>query len=267
MHFFDTHFHYYGEQSSEEYYEQAKAADVTYLLAAGANYEESLKAQQFAEAIPTSWFSAGVHPHSAAEYSGEITEFAKFAADPKMVAVGEIGLDYFYENSERQIQLKVFEQFLQLALELKLPAIVHCRDKDNSNSAYEQAYSLLADFAADSGAFVVHCFTGTTDWAEKFLQLGAYLGITGIVTFPKASNVREVLNIIPDKRLLLETDTPYLAPVPHRGRKNHSAYLRNIAEFVADEKKQPLEQIAELTTTNAMRLFRIKSQIPNQSSS
>ena len=149
----------------------------------------------------------------------------------------------------------MFENFLNLSLDAKLPAIVHCRDADNSFRAYDDAEALLKPFSAAGGRFVVHCFTGTTEWAERFLSLGAYIGITGIVTFPKADNVRKVAAMVPDDRLLIETDTPYLAPVPFRGKANHSKHLPLVAAAVADVRGSDIAEVAETTTRNALRLF------------
>jgi len=256
MELFDTHFHYYGQAAPEEYYGRAAGAGVKYLLAAGSTLEESRRSMQFVDAIPSSWFSCGIHPHEAEKSGGRPCEaFAEFRTHPKLVAIGEIGLDYFYEHSERDIQKRVFADFLKLAADWKLPAIIHCRDKDGCFDAYADSLSMLKDFHSAGGRFVVHCFSGTPGWAEKFLELGAYLGITGIVTFPKAVNIRETLKVIPMEQLLLETDTPYLAPVPYRGKENHSEYLVEIAKRTADEKNLSLEELSSITTANAFKLF------------
>ncbi|OGV48362.1 MAG: hypothetical protein A2017_00455 [Lentisphaerae bacterium GWF2_44_16] len=254
---FDTHFHYYREYGPSEYFAEAEAEGVKYMLAAGGGYKETLDAQYFASQNKNCWFAAGVHPHGASEFNDDIMRFAEFRKDEKLVAVGEIGLDYYYEHSEKKKQLDVFAEFLAFALECKLPAIIHCRDKEDSEEAYFQAYNLLSAFAGRGGHFVVHCFTGSVKWAEKFLELGAYIGITGIITFPKAENVRDVLKMIPEKRLLLETDAPYLAPIPHRGKKNHPKYLKGIALKAASVLKIDFDQIAELTTANAFSFFKI----------
>lgn len=254
---FDTHFHYYREYSPEDYFAEAEAAGVKYMLAAGGGYKETLDAQYFASENRNCWFSAGVHPHGASDFNDDIMRFAEFRKDEKLVAVGEIGLDYYYEHSEKRKQLEVFSEFLAFALECKLPAIVHCRDRDNSEEAYFQTYNLLTAFSGKGGRFVVHCFTGSVKWAEKFLELGGFIGITGIITFPKAENVRDVLKMVPDKSLLLETDSPYLAPVPHRGQKNHPRYLKEIALKAAAVRNMEFDKFAELTTANAFSFFNI----------
>ncbi len=258
MELFDTHFHYYDkEQSPQEYYEEIKTPELKYLLAAGADLEESRIARRFAEEIENSWFSAGVHPHSAAEFKN-IEAFDEFKDHNKLAAIGEIGLDYFYDNSPRKIQRSVMEQFLALALQWNLPALIHLRDADGKFDAYADGLAMLKDFAGDGGRFVVHCFSGTPGWAEKFLELGAFLGVTGIVTFPGAANIRETLQVIPDERLLIETDSPYLAPVPYRGKTNNPGYVIKVAEKIAEERDRTVDKIAELTTDNAFGFFNLE---------
>ncbi|OGV31262.1 MAG: hypothetical protein A2020_01410 [Lentisphaerae bacterium GWF2_45_14] len=256
MALFDTHFHYYGAVKPSEYYDRAAGFGVKYLLAAGSTLEESRRSMQFAEEIENSWFSCGIHPHEAEKAGNNpASAFEEFRKHQKLAAIGEIGLDYFYEHSERKIQRKVFGEFLKTALDWKRPAIVHCRDKDDSYDAYSDSFDILKDFSSGGGRFVVHCFAGDTAWAEKFLELGAFLGITGIVTFPKAVNIRETLKVIPMERLLLETDTPYLAPIPYRGKENHSAYLVETAKKTAEEKNLSLDEISSITTANAFKFF------------
>ncbi len=253
---FDSHFHFYGEQTPEEFCRQLPPGWRFELMAVGANLTESHHARAFAHAIPGSWFACGVHPHSAEEFTGKAAEeFAAFRGDPKLAAIGELGLDYFYDFAPRSRQRQVFEEFLALALAWQLPAIVHCRDAEARFDAYEDAHTLLRDFANSGGRFVVHCFAGTPEWAERFLALGAWLGVTGIVTFNKAVNIRETLRVIPPDRLLLETDSPYLAPIPYRGKTNHPAYLVEVAKRVASEQCESLEATCERTTANAHRFF------------
>lgn len=255
MQLFDTHFHYYADTSPQEYYAMIKRPELTRLLAVGASYAESINARKFANEIDCAWFAAGVHPHSATEYLVSSEAFDEFIEDENMVAVGEIGLDFYYENSIKVDQYKVMELFLQHALEWQLPAIIHCRDKDHRDDAYCDCYSMLRDFSGSGGRFVVHSFTGTTAWADKFLELGAFIGVNGIVTFPRAQNVRDLVEIIPNERLLLETDSPYLAPIPHRGKTNHPGLIIHVAEKIAEVKQLSSEQIAEITSENACKFF------------
>lgn len=257
MELFDTHFHIDSEKTFDEYAQESEAAGVKYLLAVGSDFSSSLEAQSFAEHTHNAFFAAGVHPHESENEKRSAADFANFAENPSFAAVGEIGLDYFYEYSNRNMQRKVFESFLELSVELKKPAVVHCRDANGRFDAYSDAYSILKDFASEGGNFTVHCFTGTEFWAEKFLELGAYLGFTGIVTFKKAENVRNALRICPDERILIETDSPYLAPVPVRGKKNLSAYLPYIAERISEIKALKFADFAEISRKNAFEFLNL----------
>ena len=269
MELFDTHFHYSGEVSPQEYYARITAdaalcsdaagnAELKHLmLAAGGSYQESVNAQNFAETIEQAYFACGVHPHQAAEYMTSKEDFAPFKGHEKLVSVGEIGLDYFYEESPRDEQLQVFEKFLNLALEWDKPAMLHLRDQNDRFDAYFDALELIKPFAAAGGRFVIHCCTAPSDIAGKFLEHGAMIGVTGIITFKAANNVREMLKIVPDDRLLIETDSPYLAPVPFRGRENTPGLITMVAEKLACERGMTIETIAALTTANAKRFYRI----------
>ncbi len=267
MRLFDTHFHYYGENTPAEYRRMIQTelelppqntlppVERLYLLAAGGDYLETQRSLEFTRVIPDAWFAAGVHPHQAENFDREREDCSIFRHEAKLAAVGEIGLDYYYESSPREIQQRVFESFLERALDWKLPAIIHIRDRDGAFDAYQDAYDRLQSFAADGGRFVAHCFAGTPAWAERLLELGAYLGVTGMATFPKAFNIRETLGVIPMERLLLETDAPYLAPVPHRGKGNHPGYLVWVADRVAAERGISIEKLAEITTRNGFAFF------------
>jgi TatD DNase family protein len=256
---FDTHAHYEGEVSGfEAYYNRAAAAGVKYILSAGAGLKESRLSGAFADAVPNVWFAAGAHPHIASKFKDGVRAFDEFRGRKKLVAVGEIGLDYYYGNSERNDQLSVFESFLSLALEWRLPAIVHCRDAANTSDACRDTAALLSNFSASGGTGVLHCFAGSPEFAEKFLSLGFYISVAGIVTFPKAQNIRDLLRIIPDDRLLIETDAPWLAPLSKRGKPNHPEYLIETAARVAAEKGVTPERVGEITSSNAFRLFNIE---------
>ena len=269
MELFDTHFHYSGEVAPQDYYARITAdaalctdaignAEVRHLLlAAGGSYQESINAQNFAETVEKAYFACGVHPHQAAEYMSSQEDFSRFKGHKKLVSVGEIGLDYFYEESPRDEQLQVFEKFLDLALEWDKPAMLHLRDQDNRFDAYFDALDLIKPFAAAGGRFVIHCCTATPEIAGKFLELGAMIGVTGIITFKAANNVREMIKTVPDDRLLIETDSPYLAPVPFRGRENTPGLIAMVAEKLACERGMSIEKMAALTAANAKRFYRI----------
>ncbi len=259
MKLFDTHFHIDENTDFEQYINDAKKTGVKYFNACGSTFETSLLAKEFSTFDKNAYFAAGCHPHDA-DYIQDASEFEMFYKEKKCIAVGEIGLDYFYGYSDSKQQRLIFGDFLDLALTWSKPAIIHCRDKENSDKAYEEAYCILEDFAKSGGRFVIHCYTGSLEWLNKFLELGAYIGITGIVTFPKAQNVRDCLYEIPLDRLFLETDAPYLAPVPFRGQTNSSSYLVNVADKVAKEKDSYTDEIAKITTKNAMKFFKIKKK-------
>lgn len=257
MDFFDTHFHLPDTGELVGYLEELPPEHRFRLMAAGGSYESSRRAAEFAAGHPRVWCACGVHPHEAEGFSGDTGGFRELLAGAKVRAVGEIGLDFFYDFAPRPVQMRCFEAFLALALEVKLPAIVHCRDQADRGDAYRECYAMLKDFAADGGRFILHCYAGDEAWLEKFLELGGYFGVTGMVTFPKSANIRVILKRIPDDRLLLETDAPYLAPVPYRGRENHPKHLPVIAEFAAREKCLELEDLAALTVSNGLRAFAV----------
>ncbi len=257
MKLFDTHFHLSEDVNPQEYYDRAHEQNVEFLMAVGASFDETKRSQQFAQNFDNSWYTAGSHPHHADECYDSIAMFDEFE-DDKLKAIGEIGLDYFYDNSDRKVQRKVFEMFLESGLKKDLPVVIHCRDKDNEDGAYSDCYAMVNDFVKDGGRFEVHCYTGSKSWMEKFIELGGYIGVTGIVTFPRATNVRELIPHIPNDRLLLETDSPYLAPVPFRGKTNMSAYIIEVARKVASEKVMPLEELVLAATNNSMKFFNIK---------
>ena len=267
MQLFDTHFHYSGEASPAEYRSkiltEALGAGVfpstLELNAVGGDFLESLRAREFAHAVPDCIFSAGVHPGSAERFSGDISEFEIFRNDPLLAAVGELGLDYYYTPETAEKQRKVFAGFLKLALEWNKPAIVHLRDQGD-DAAFRDGMALLEEFVSSGGRFEVHCFTGSWEWAEKILELGGYIGITGMVTFRKAGNIRETAHRLPADRLLLETDSPYLAPIPYRGKENHPGYLGLIAAHVAEIRGVSISELCQIACSNSRRFFGVEGR-------
>ncbi len=252
---FDTHFHCDKSESPEDFTRKCKEAGVLRSLACGGNFEDSEAAAKFAKAVPGCSFAAGVHPQEAAKFKGGAALFRSFAGDPKLAAIGEIGLDYHYAGASRDIQKALLKELLALALELKLPAVMHCRDAEGSFASYEDAYGMLSDFSGKGGRFVLHCFTGTPEWAAKFAALGAYFGVGGIITFKKAEELRRMVAGLPEDRLLLETDAPYLAPVPHRGKPNHPSLLPHTAKTLAELRGLDCEKMAGIAFENSTRLF------------
>ncbi len=270
MELFDTHFHFDGEKTPAEYIAGLRndlelvreklniSPERIYLLCAGGSFTGSMRARKFAEAVPDAYFSAGVHPHDAGEYRRERENFSIFVGHPKLVAVGEIGLDYFYDLSDRAVQKKVLAEFLELALQWQLPAMLHLRDKDNLFSAYDDALEMLKDFTADGGRFVIHCYAGNEKYAEKFLELGGFFGVTGLYTFKAAANIRSAISVIPTGRLLIETDSPYLAPVPFRGRSNSPGLVGMVAAALGADRQMTPETAAGIFTANGKKFYGIE---------
>ena len=269
MELFDTHFHYDGEVTPAEYLAQINAdlelnsgvfttpVEKLYLLCAGGSVAGSFRAAEFAEAVENACFSAGVHPHDAAEYRRDGGDIAPLRNHAKLRAIGEIGLDYFYDLSDRQVQREVLAEFLQVALQWDLPAMLHLRDKDGVWDAYEDALALLTDFHADGGRFVIHCYAGNEAYADKFLALDGYFGVTGMYTFKAAQNIRRVISRIPLEKLFIETDSPYLAPVPYRGRTNTPGMVGRVAAALAFDRNMTPEAAAAVFTANGKNFYRI----------
>lgn len=269
MRLFDTHFHLDKDCSFEEY-RQKCAGDLRLaagnfrevpkkllMLCAGSNFAESQRARDFAAFAPEVYFACGVHPHDAANYLTDREDFSVFAGERKLLAVGEIGLDYFYDYSDPVSQKKVLEEFLALALQWDLPAMLHLRDKNDCRQAYEDALAILTPFVQAGGRFVIHCYAGSAADAEKFLELGGFFGVGGMYTFKAAHNIREAIAVIPTERLLIETDSPYLAPVPFRGRSNTPGMVALVAQALGCDRQMLPEKAAEVFTDNAIKFYRI----------
>lgn len=252
MNFFDSHCHFSPRQpDTSAILAAARSAGVTRVLVAGTSLAESAHAAALAAAETGVVAAAGVHPSDAPGFDGELAPFRELLGRPGVVAVGEIGLDYHYRDNPPERQRAVFAQFLALALAAGRPAVIHCRD------AFADCFAMVRDAVRDGLRFEIHCVAGTPAEAEQWLALGACLGFSGIVTFPKGGNVRDILLLTPPARILIETDSPWLTPVPHRGRPNCPAYVAEVARAVADLRGLTLEQAAALTTANACRFFGI----------
>ncbi len=252
---FDTHFHLYPEEDdAAAILKAARAAGVATLTAIATDLESSLRLAETAASLadPALGIAVGVHPHEAAKFDrGQLPRFRELTARPPVWAVGEIGLDYHYDFSPRPEQHLVFATFLELALAVGLPVVVHCRE------AEEDCLKVLRDSGvAGRLRILFHSFTGEADWARRFLdEFDAWFSFNGIATFKQADNVRAALAAVPDRRLLLETDSPYLAPPPFRGKRNSPAHLPHIAEFIAAQRGLSRDRLAALTTVNARAFF------------
>ena len=194
--------------------------------------------------------SAGIHPCNVKEQPKiSAAEIIKICQNPKIIGIGETGLDYYYDHSPREVQRRVFAEFIHLARETGLPIVVHERD------AAQDVADLLRAEGARKLRGVIHCFTGDYEAACAYLDLGFYISFTGIITFKNANLLREVVRRVPLDRMLVETDSPYLTPVPHRGKRNEPAYVQYVAETIAKIKCVSLEEVARVTTQNVRELF------------
>ena len=231
--------------------ERARLAGVGGLLTICTRLTEFDRVHAIAERYANVWCSVGVHPHEAAsEPDSDAAHIVELTRHPKVVGIGEAGLDYFYEHSPRDRQRAVFHEHIAAARQSGLPLIVHSRDAD------EETIELLEEGArAGNLSGVIHCFSSTAYLAERALALGFYISLSGIVTFRKATELQAIARTIPADRLLVETDSPYLAPVPHRGKRNEPAYVAETAKFVAGLRGIAVERLAEESTANFYRLF------------
>jgi TatD DNase family protein len=236
----------------EEVIARAREAGVGRIVTVGSlegplGAERSLEIARTHDAIRA---TAGIHPHDARLATpGALSHVASVAADPLVVAIGETGLDYYYDHSPRDVQRDVFRRFVRLALDLGKPLVIHSRE------AMEDTLRILDEEDGWRAGGVFHCFSGTREDARTILERGFFLSFAGVVTFRKADGVRELVAALPRDRLLVETDAPYLAPVPFRGRRNEPCHVRLVAEAFAAIWGVSLEETARLTTANAVRLF------------
>ena len=247
----DTHAHLDFPQfdgDREEVIARALAAGVGSIINVGADLASSRRAVALAEAHPQIYAAVGVHPHDAKTLTDEVLkELRELAQHPKVIAIGEIGLDFYRDLSPRDEQQRAFERQLALASELGKPVIIHDRQ------AHAEVLAILRRWPGLRG--VLHCFSGDLDMAHEAIEMGFYISVGGPVTFKNARRLPEIVRQLPLERLLVETDCPYLAPHPYRGKRNEPAYVRLVAQKVAELKGVPLERVARVTTANARQLF------------
>ena len=212
--------------------------------------------------VPQIWASIGVHPHEASLASPATDDQMRaWAKNPRVIAWGEIGLDYFYDHSPRETQIAVFRRQMELAGEAKLPIIIHCRPSDNSENAWEDCLSLIEQEWSPHGlGGVLHCFTGSLQHAKRGLDLGFLVSFAGNVTFPKAQAIREAAQFVPLDRMLIETDSPYLAPIPNRGKRNEPSFVLDVAREIAVLRQLSPEEVGAQTADTFRQFFRIASR-------
>ncbi len=253
----DSHCHLDDEQfdaDREAAIERAAAAGVEMMLAVGTGDgpPDLERGARLADTHENIYASAGIHPHYASKANdGDFGRLAELMKKPKVLAVGEVGLDYHYDFSPREVQRSVFIRQLQIAREVGKPIIIHTRE------AWDDTLAVLAaEWAPDRGG-IMHCFSGGPQEAERVVEMGFLVSFAGIVTFPRAAAVQEAARLIPLDRLLIETDAPYLAPVPYRGKRNEPAFVVETARKLATLRGETYEQVAEATSSNFRRLLRL----------
>jgi TatD DNase family protein len=250
---FDSHCHIHDEKfdgDREEVLKRALKAGITHMVSVGCDVHTSRRAQEQAFAHDYIYFSAGFHPHEAQHgIDSELSAIKDIARDPKCVAIGECGLDFYYEHSARDIQIDIFIKQIYMAQELNKPLIIHVRD------AYDECIAILEKHRTPSQKLVIHCFSGTLSQAQTFVAMGALISLSGIVTFKKPGELLEVARHIPLENLIIETDSPYLAPHPHRGKRNEPAYLELTLNAIAQAREQEQSVIAKKIFDNTMNFF------------
>lgn len=251
----DTHAHYDDEQfdiDREEVLNSMKENGIDIIVDVGADMDSSYKIVEMTTKYPFIYGAVGVHPNSTAELNeAKLNQLKELSKNPKIVAIGEIGLDYYWDEPERAIQKAWFERQMELAREVSLPMIIHSRD------AAKDTLDMMTALKAGDITGVIHCFSYSVEMAREYLNMGFYLGIGGVVTFKNAKTLKNVVEYAPLSSLVLETDCPYLAPEPNRGKRNSSIYLPYVAQEIARIKKIEVEQVIEVTRQNAMKLYRL----------
>jgi TatD DNase family protein len=260
MELIDSHAHIDFPQFAEDreaMLERARAAGVSALLAIGSGPgpEKPDAAIPFAEQHDWIYASVGTHPHEASELTpAHLQQLAKLAKHPRVIAYGEIGLDYFYDHSPREVQQRVFREQMDLAAKAKLPLIIHCRD------AWPECLTMLEEHWRSTGlGGILHCFTSTLEDAKHGLDMGFLISFAGNSTYPKAQNLRDVAKALPLQNILIETDSPFLAPQGYRGKRNEPAYVGEVAKAIATVRNLAAEEVASATADNFRRFFRLSA--------
>jgi TatD DNase family protein len=271
--FVDSHAHLDGKQFDSDrdaVIARAREAGVQTMVAIGnGDGPPQLDAGvKLAEQYPFMYATVGVHPHEArlADQTA-YDEMARLARHPKVIAWGEIGLDYYYDHSPRDVQQQVFTRQMELAAAAKLPIVIHCRPSDNSDNAWDDCLRLLHDEWAPHGiGGILHCFTGNWPQAKSALDMGFMISFAGNITFPKAQQIRDAALEVPLDRMLIETDCPYLAPIPHRGKRNEPAFVKETARKIGELRNRSMEEVGDQTARNFYNFFKIseiaESKVP-----
>lgn len=254
----DTHAHIDMEDFDadlEEMLQRAKDNGIEKIIIPAVEPSTFDRVIKIAEKYENIYGSVGIHPSEAKTYSEDVYyQMHELAQNKKIVAIGEIGLDYYWDKSFVQLQKEVFERQIELAKKVEKPIIVHDRD------AHLDTIEILKKTNAHETGVIMHCFSGSADFAEECVKEGFYIALGGVVTFKNAKKMKEVAKIVPIDKLLIETDSPYLTPEPYRGKRNEPAYVKFAAEEIAKLREMPFEELAQATSANALKIFRLDSQ-------
>jgi TatD DNase family protein len=260
--FIDSHAHLEMEQfdsDREAMIGRARESGISNIVAIGSGTGPgSLDCGiRLAEQYPFIYATIGIHPHEAKlATDADFDELGELAQRPKVIALGEIGLDYYYDHSPRDIQQNVFLKQMDLAHAAKLPIVIHCRPSQDSENAWDDCLRLLEEQWAPHGlGGILHCFTGNWEQAKRALDIGFMISFAGNITFPKAVQIREAAKLVPADRMLIETDSPFLAPVPHRGKRNEPAFVKEVARQIGELRDWCTEEVGMRTSRNFFRFF------------
>jgi len=255
MKLIDTHCHLdmkHYENDMDDVIARANQQGISMMITIGIDVNTSKKALTIAKSHDNIYASVGIHPHDAASCTKEaISSLARLADDTKVVAIGETGLDFYKDYADHSIQEESFKMHIRLAKDCGLPLIIHDRD------AHDDTIRVLEHEGVPEMGGVFHCFSGDRLFAEKVLKMGFYISIPGTITFKNANNIRKIVKYIPNERILVETDAPFLTPVPHRGKRNEPAYAAYTLIKLAELKSMEIETLAAITSQNAINLFKI----------
>jgi TatD DNase family protein len=260
--FIDSHCHLDGprfDSDREQVIARAREVGITNILAVGTGDGPGTLdcAIKIAEQHDFIYATIGIHPHEVKlATDADFTELEQLARNKKVIAWGEIGLDYHYDHSPRDIQQRVFIQQMELARAARLPIVIHCRPSGNTENAWEDCLALIEQHWKSSGiGGILHCFTGSWPYATRALDMGFMISFAGNVTFPKAQEIRDAALKVPLERMLIETDSPFLAPIPHRGKRNEPAFVKEVARQIGELRGISIEEAGAITSQNFLRFF------------
>lgn len=251
----DSHAHLDDEKFNydrEEVIRSLHDNNIAYVINPAVNMESSKKSLELAKKYDCIFSAVGCYPQEAEEFNEKFVEELKILLkEDKVVGIGEIGLDYYYDDVPKELQKEVFRAQMKLAEEFKLPVIIHSRE------AYEDTFNILNEFKGKVIG-VMHCYSGSIEMAKRYLSLGYYISFAGVITFKNAKKIKETAKQIPLDKMLIETDSPYLTPVPNRGKRNEPKFVKYVAEYISELRDLPLSEIIENTRNNTIKLFNLK---------